>query len=140
LDQVPRRFIMDEWPCARNMERRIAPSDAAHLLDARAWLSDIAPRAVDAARANAEKLGVQEYCSLSVSDFETAVENVPDATAVVTNVPYGVRLSTTTQVNELLARLDALLLTRPLLRPAVVLWAGHGVPRGLRANWEHVVN
>ncbi len=135
-----RQYIMDEWPCAKHLEPLVAPVVERAQRSSRAWLSDIAQRAIDASRMNAEALGVQERCVLTNADFEVAASEIPDATAVVTNVPYGVRLNTPHEVGKLLSRLDALLTRREGLRPAVVLWAGHGVPRGLRAKWEHVLN
>lgn len=135
-----RRYIMDEWPCAKSLHVDTTQAVNTEPSVGQAWLTDIAERAIEASRANAEALGVSERCTFLNEDFEAAAAKIPDATAVVTNVPYGVRLNTPLEVTNLLVRLDSLLVRRKGLRPAIVLWAGHGVPRGLRAKWQHVLD
>jgi putative N6-adenine-specific DNA methylase len=137
-ERSTRRYIMDEWPCTQKLERLELVAEPPNA-ERRVWLSDIAERAVEAARANASILGVEARCSFLNIDFEAAAQEVPDGTAVVTNVPYGVRLGTPNDVARLIARLDKVLQSRPGLRPAVVLLAGIGLPRSLPGNWEPVV-
>lgn len=135
-----RRYIMDEWPCAQSLGRAPVPVHEEFAQQRSVWLSDIASKAIAAARANAQTLGAEEQCTFLNADFEHAASEVPDGTAVVTNAPYGVRLSTASEVNKLLRRLDDLLRRRPGLRPAVILWAGQGVPKGFGAGWRQVLH
>lgn len=131
-----RPFIMDEWPCFRGT----ASATSALALDAgqvaHGWGSDISEPAIAAVVANAEALGVRPRCTLGIGDFERFVDEVPNNTAVVTNLPYGVRLDSQREAALLFQRLDVLLSRRKDLRPAVVLWGGGKRLPKLRQTWE----
>jgi putative N6-adenine-specific DNA methylase len=129
-----RRFIMDEWPC---FSRSVPPtaSSAAPVTEVKAFGCDISDRAVAAALANAKNLGVEGACSFGCSDFGAFAERVPARTAVVTNLPYGVRLENQREAAKVFQRLDDVLKTRRDLRPAVVLWGGGKRIPPLKNQW-----
>lgn len=133
-----RRFLMDEWPCFTQREEVLIPEQP-FPNNPIVFGSDVSARAVDAARVNAENLGAPAACHFEVSDFGEFERRVPDGTAVITNLPYGVRLDTRALASGLFSRLDQLLTRRHALRPAVVLWGGgKRVPRLLN-QWQPVL-
>jgi putative N6-adenine-specific DNA methylase len=132
---MTRRFLMDEWACARRAE--VAPTTADGATPEKlVWGCDISERAVDASWANAETLGVRDWCTFAVSDCGDFETMVPKGAALVTNLPYGVRLNTQQAAAKLFQRLDALLSRRKDLRPAVVLWGGGKQTPQLRNDWQ----
>lgn len=130
-----RRFLMDEWPCFRNaLFVPTPPREPA--LESRLWGSDISPGAIDASWANADALGVRTSCRFAVSDCGVYEQHVPQGAALVTNLPYGVRLDSQQAVARLFQRLDAILTRRKDLRPAVVLWGGGKRLPELTNEWQ----
>jgi putative N6-adenine-specific DNA methylase len=136
---MTRRFLMDEWACARGAE---APPVAAAgaTPDKLVWGCDISDRAVDASWANADALGVRDWCTFAVSDCGDFETTVPKGAALVTNLPYGVRLNTRQEAAKLFQRLDVMLSRRKDLRPAVVLWGGGKQTPQLRNDWQLVIS
>ena len=68
--------------------------------------SDIDPRAVEIAKENAEKAGVDDMIDFSVSDFfELQKRKDWNSGFIVTNPPYGERLSDKTSVKEMFSQI-----------------------------------
>lgn len=59
---------------------------------ARIFASDVSPRAVEVARANARAAGVQNLIQFSTGDFFKTPETFPEGSLIVMNPPYGERL------------------------------------------------
>jgi putative N6-adenine-specific DNA methylase len=132
---MTRRFLMDEWPCARQLGT-LHTEAGASISEQVVWGCDISDRAVDASWANADTLGVREWCTFAVADCGDFEQSVPEGAALVTNLPYGVRLNTQQAAAKLFQRLDVLLARRKDLRPAVVLWGGGKRTPPLRNDWQ----
>lgn len=119
-----RAFAFERWPT--HDEGAYAelvsslPSDAAPPPELRAFGTDVAERAILAARANAESAGLAEHFELIHGDFEASVARVPEGAWVISNPPYGVRL----EEGDALGRLSRVLSKRRDLRPAVLLLGG----------------
>lgn len=131
-----RRFIMDEWPC---FSKNVPPNAAVQALpnvEVKAFGCDISERALAAALTNARNLGVERACSFVCSDFGVFVDQVPERTAVVTNLPYGVRLENQREAARVFQRLDEILKARRDLRPAVALWGGGTRLPALKNQWD----
>lgn len=131
-----RRFIMDEWPCFSKNVPPGASMQAFSRSEVKAFGCDISERAVAAALVNARNLGVDQACSFVCSDFGAFAERVPPRTAVVTNLPYGVRLENQREAAKVFQRLDELLKVRRDLRPAVMLWGGGKRIPALKNPWD----
>lgn len=85
-----------------------------------AFGSDIDPKAIAAARSNAESAGLSGHVTLLGEDFERAADRVPRGATVITNPPYGVRI----EEGNVLSRLSRVLSVRTDLRPVVLLLGG----------------
>lgn len=142
-------YLMDEWPCfggARDVEGSVlgtgavSGKEAAVAFPAAVAISDVSEAAVMAARANARALGVESRCSFTVADFEAVEASIDDGTAVVTNLPYGVRLGSRSHAVALLQRLTAMLHRRSQLRPAVVLTGAGPLQRELSQKWTRALS
>lgn len=130
-----RRFLMDAWPCFRGTP--FVPSPAPVLAtEPHVWGCDISPGAIDASWANADALAVRARCTFATSDCGVYEPHVPQGTALVTNLPYGVRLDSQQAVARLFQKLDAMLVRRKDLRPAVVLWGGGRRLPALKNDWQ----
>lgn len=135
-----RRFLMDEWPCFTTRQNQALAAEDSFPGSPVVFGSDVSARAVEAARVNADNLGALAACRFEVCDFGEFERQVPDGTAVFTNLPYGVRLDTQELARGLFRRLDQVLARRAALRPAVVLWGGgKQVPR-LENGWQPVLH
>ncbi len=134
-----RTFAFEQWPthdAARYAQWRAAlPTVEPPRETLRVYGSDLEPRALEAARANAEAAGVQELCEWLGGDFEAAASRIPLGALVLTNPPYGKRVGARPQRDELLARFDRLLARRRDLRPVVQLLGGGALPSS-RLPWE----
>lgn len=133
-----RRFLIDEWPCFHDAAAH-ATKTLSVSSEKLAWGCDISDRAVDASWANADALGVREWCTFDVADCGDFERKVPQGAALVTNLPYGVRLNTQQAAAKLFQRLDVLLTRRKDLRPAVILWGGGKRVPSLRNGWQLVL-
>ncbi|HMA96689.1 MAG TPA: hypothetical protein VKP30_28580 [Polyangiaceae bacterium] len=137
--QKDRGFAFESWPIHRRDEyaawcqKRLVPTAGADHLHALGTDSD--PRAIDASRHNLSSAGLGEHCELICDDFRRAVTRVPQGAAVVSNLPYGVRLADKEHANQLFLKLDRLLLQRGDLRPAVVLTT-FAPPQAAQCDWK----
>ena len=149
-------FLIDEWPCVARAAAAHPVSDAPGAVDLSSafnrvddghdsltpplvTLSDVSEAAIRAAEQNAQELGVDALCCFRVGEVLDVESLVPDGTAVVTNLPYGVRLGSQPQALRLLHRLDSLLTRRQDLRPAVLLWGGGVLPTSLQASFGQLL-
>lgn len=130
-----RRFLMAEWPCYP-AGLRGQPNEPTLLPAVVAWGCDISEHAIAASQGNAAALGVGQGCMFSVADCGDFEPRVPKGAALVTNLPYGVRLNTQGEVAKLFQKLDRILARRTDLRPAVVLWGGGKQLPPLRNTWQ----
>lgn len=134
-----RRFAFENWPIhdgdayANWVATRVrsVPSPLA----SRAYGSDKDPRCIDAARHNLAQANVLASCELFAEDFHTALERIPRNTAVVSNLPYGVRLVDTSSAARIFQALDAVLWSRKDLRPVVLLHTLTRLP-STRCRWQ----
>jgi putative N6-adenine-specific DNA methylase len=110
-DREPRRYAFLEWPdfdeaaWARVVERareEILPAPASVILG-----SDRDAGAVEAARSNAERAGVEEDVDFEVAPL-SALRPPPGPGWLVTNPPYGVRVGESAPLRDLYAALGRL--------------------------------
>lgn len=137
-----RRFAFESWPIHPSMQfeswkQQLAAAlpDTGNVQRVTAYGSDIDARVLDAARHNLEQARVATQCTLLHSDFRTAANTIPKNTALVTNLPYGVRLKESSAKASPFFELDALLQERADLRPAVVI-STELPPRQTRNGWK----
>lgn len=100
-----------------------------------AFGSDNDPKAIAAARNNLALANVGAKSQLIAADFRAAAEHIPNQCAVLTNLPYGIRLQDREQASRLFFELDRLLQQRRDLRPVVALNA-LSPPSNVRGNWQ----
>ena len=81
--QVPREVWQKERDAAKALER--------HDIDFHGYGSDLDPAAVEVAKANAKRAGVEDLVAFTVRDLRDFAPVTPTAT-VITNPPYGERL------------------------------------------------
>ncbi len=140
--QVDTDYAFESWPIhdpelfRRAKETLPVP---ASLEGIRAYGSDLDHRVLKAARANAERAGVAAHAEFFAADFREASARIPAGAAVVTNLPYGVRLGDREESARLFSALDRLLKERTDLGPAVVLAHGALPPR-LHGQWYPAVH
>jgi putative N6-adenine-specific DNA methylase len=144
VSPVRSSYALDHWPLAKHQQTPAADEaftsaeDVASVKDGanpgttesgsteprpapHVWLSDKDPRAIEAARHNLTQANLASHCNFQIGDFESVAESIPSNTAVITNPPYGVRLTSSNEANALFQRLTTLLQRRTDLRPAIVL-------------------
>jgi len=123
--ELPRTFAFEHWPIhdAQGYAAWLAqaPKLIATLPSCSAYGSDIDAKVIEAARHNLDLARVGQECALFAQDFRQSVQRVPQNTAVVANLPYGVRLQDRASAAQVFAELDRVLQRRPDLRPALVL-------------------
>lgn len=136
-----RSFAFESYPChpkARYQAFLSQPSsplrvDVASTLEAFGSDSDAA--AIKAALTNLTQAGVESRCTLLPCDLREAAARIPKGTAVLTNLPYGVRLKQTRGAPRAFTLLDNVLTRRPDLRPAVAI-STERPPRIGPSNWQ----
>ena len=103
--EVALAFAAESWksiPAKLWAEERAAAKEREYRGDYRIFASDIDPRALEVARANARKAGVEDVITFSQADARRLT--LPEEKGVlITNPPYGDRLMDTREA-ELLAR------------------------------------
>jgi putative N6-adenine-specific DNA methylase len=147
LAQTERRFLFEDWPAlARTDFQELArqAEDTVRTLqlptDLRVIGSDIAPRAIQAARANLKELtrsapGVDERATFIEGDLLEVEPQVPRGAFILTNPPYGRRLGR----GDVLEKLEQVLARRPDLRPCAVLVGGESkqnLPSNFRVAFQ----
>ena len=109
-----RRFAFMDWPQfdSKPWKDLLADADKATVSDVpRIYGSDRDPGAVRAAKANAERAGVASC--IEFSDRPISAIDPPSSPGwVVTNPPYGVRVSKTNDLRNLYARFGKIMLTK----------------------------
>ena len=97
LNRAPgleRRFAAEGWkavPAALWAEERALAREKEYRGDYHIFASDIDPKCLEIARANAQKAGVAEYITFSRADART-LTLPPEKGVLITNPPYGDRL------------------------------------------------
>jgi putative N6-adenine-specific DNA methylase len=111
---LDRQFAMERWPDNNDAQTRglraFARAEAMPRVETRIVMSDRDAGAVAAARANAERAGVLEDMEIvqrSLSD--TALADIGDTGLMLTNPPYGLRVSDGADLRALYARLGDVL-------------------------------
>ena len=94
---IGRRFTAEAWrqapPEVWQQERTAARELQRHDIDFHAYGYDIDPEALETAKENAKRAGVDRYITFQKRDVKTFAPVTPTAT-VITNPPYGERLMT----------------------------------------------
>ncbi len=118
-----RSFALERWPSltAGILERARAELPAAQQPPAPIFASDRDPGAIAATQSNAARAGIETWLHAQVADFASLADlEAPAARGlVVTNPPYGLRISTRRHLPELYARLGASLRQRFAQRPSL---------------------
>lgn len=120
-----RHFAFEQWPVHDRQTyatwlAKVRGSDP-EVPSLMAYGSDRDARVIGAAQHNLELAGVLDRCELFAQDFRAAECRIPKDTAVIANLPYGVRLQDRATATRVFAALDGLLQRRTDLRPALVL-------------------
>jgi putative N6-adenine-specific DNA methylase len=122
---LQRHFAFESWPIHTPAPYldwlRQQPEPISLPAECQAFGSDIDSRSISACRANLERAKVLSHCTLYTKDFRDAAASIPSDTAVVSNLPYGVRLQDRAESADTFLALDRLLRDRADLRPVVVL-------------------
>jgi putative N6-adenine-specific DNA methylase len=136
-----RRYAFEDWPVHR--EEEFAEWKAATRRDhgdrtvdgLSAFGSDRDAKTLEAARHNLENARVLPGCTLFAVDFQRAQSEIPTGTAVLSNLPYGVRLKGGQRESQgAFGALDTLLAARRDLRPALVI--SNALPPSNRHPWQ----
>lgn len=134
-----RHFAFEQWPIhdERAYSAYLNEPTAPRALTLRGFGSDLHAPTLAAAAANAESLPDVNMAWFGC-DFEACLDQIPEGTAIVTNPPYGVRVSDATGYARLMQRFEAMLARRHDLRPVIAL-----LPRPLgqfrpRLPWQTV--
>ncbi|MCH5198095.1 MAG: class I SAM-dependent RNA methyltransferase [Oscillospiraceae bacterium] len=101
---ISRRFVSDTWrqipPEIWQEERRRARSLQRTDIDFRAYGSDIDEEALETARQNAKRAGVESFITFSAADVKD-FEPVTERATVIVNPPYGERLLEITDAQKI---------------------------------------
>lgn len=98
--------------------------------------SDIDPKEVQAAQANATSAHISAATRFDVGDFEHIEPTIPTGAMIATNLPYGQRIENDRTLTEAFQRFGAMLKRRVDLRPVVVI-NGHPQFQALtRLRWR----
>ncbi len=136
-----RHFAFEQWPVHDPVayaawldeSRECSPSN----VPCHAYGSDHDARVIAAAQHNLERAGVSDLCDLFPQDFREAEPRIPKNSAVVANLPYGVRLQDRKSAARILLALDQLLQKRSDLRPALVLTTS-APPNEKAQRWQRL--
>jgi putative N6-adenine-specific DNA methylase len=121
-----RSYAFEQWPVHPHQRYADFKSSIRQLPRATidgfvAYGSDRDPKAISSAQHNLERALVLPHCTLLCSTFTEAATAIPHHTAIITNLPYGVRLKRTNGKPPPFLALDQLLRQRPDLRPALAI-------------------
>lgn len=141
---VGRAYAFEHWPVhsspayadfkSKLETARSAPSNLDEYL---AFGSDRDAKAIEAARHNLELAQVMSRATLHAANFTDILEKIPFDTAVVANLPYGVRLKRTQGHPSTWTLLDHVLFQRTDLRP-VLLLTTERPSQNLKNAWKNV--
>lgn len=117
-----RHFAFEHWPIhdERAYAAYLREREARRPMTVRGFGSDIHAPTLAAAATNAQSLPDVSIEWLS-RDFAECLDQIPEGTAIVTNPPYGVRVSDAAGYARLMQRFEAVLARRPDLRPVIAL-------------------
>jgi len=134
-----RHFAFESWPIhdAAAYAAWLGLRDHEAAIPLSSFGSDVDAQVLAAAKANAERCPPTQ-CNWHRGDFEAFAESVPQATPIVTNPPYGLRLGDRNSAAQLMQRFELLLKRRTDLRPVVVLLPDPARPWQPRLEWERV--
>ncbi len=124
-----RRFTFELWPCYHPLTRthfekaiqsRIIPSGNTEF---RLIVSDINPKALDAAHTNLKSAGLDDIASFHCKDFFSSDFIIPDETSVfiVLNPPYGKRLFNSMRARDIYKKIGEKLRTLHFVRYAIIV-------------------
>jgi putative N6-adenine-specific DNA methylase len=139
-----RTYAFERWPVHpeasyRDFRSKLTPSEAGIVTDLRrAYGSDRDPKAIESARFNLEQAQVHPNCDLFCADLAQVAMEIPKDTAVISNLPYGVRLKRTNDRLSSWQLLDQLLASRQDLRPALVITT-ENPPKRAHNEWVNCV-
>jgi 23S rRNA G2445 N2-methylase RlmL len=137
-----RTFAFETWPthdrAAYEAHKRTALDAARVASDARAFGSDIDPKAIQSARSNAERSRLAAHAAFTVADYEHALTEIPSGAAVLSNPPYGKRIGSADRSRSLFTSLARALGKRKDLGPVILACPD---PRWLpaRDGWKTLV-
>ena len=115
-----RRFAFECWPTHDADAYAAATSSVRGDAGRRAFGSDVNLDEIRVAEADALRAGVEAECTFIRGDFESVASQIPEGSAVLSNLPYGRGLPTQ-ELHEVFARFGAMLRERRDLNPVVVL-------------------
>lgn len=117
--QIQRWPIHDEEAWSRLDRGPVRAREGGQLLG-----TDRDPRSIDRARGNAKRASAAEHAQFEVGGLLQTMDRVPLGATVVTNTPYGKRLSGGKDLRQTFRDLGRVLRERPDLGPVVAL-VGH---------------
>lgn len=140
-----RRFAFEDWPL--HEPHRAAFSAWVERLgaegrDARVgqvlevWGSDVDPKAIRSASANAGDAGVGDTVRWLCGDFRAVIEQIPSGTAIATNPPHGRRIGSAESVRELYRELELALEQRADLRPVLLASGDPSFRQHTQLPWQ----
>ena len=138
--QAQRVFAFERWPSFKREPYEVwrgglpQPRQTPPLF----FGSERCAQTLEGARANAKRAGVEHLCTWLEGDFEAHIETIPEGAAVVTNLPYGKRLSGRGKNLALFKRLGELLRRRGDLNPVVVLNGAQGFREATGMTWRTI--
>lgn len=135
--RLQRRFAFEAWPihdaeAYAEFLREGASQAEALEVGADLFGSDIDAHALDAARANSDGMAGMRWF---LGDFQRNVDEIPEGTAIVSNLPYGKRTGER-GIIDMFRRFGAQLRERTDLGPVVVLNGHHGFVDATKMTWE----
>jgi putative N6-adenine-specific DNA methylase len=123
------------WPTAQRFEFTAPPTASAAPASARIFGSDKSMAAIKQASANAAAGSFEPWCRFEKRLAGDIWADVPEGATVVTNLPYGRRLSPAS-VEPALRQLGELIRARPDLGPVVVMTPRTGLKKATGLQWE----
>ena len=139
--QSERRFAFQGWPTfqADGFEAwRASVGQERTALAPIFFGSERSEETLDGARMNAARAGVEAACHWMSGDFMTHIDAIPQGAAVLSNLPYGKRLSGGAGLEALFARFGECLTQRLDLDPVVVLVGKRPLERATGLRWDTI--
>ena len=138
--QNERRFAFAAWPTFQReaYDAWLEPIDTPRAVDALFYASEHSEDTLRGARENATRAQVGDVCHWLSGDFAEHSDQVPHGAAIVSNLPYGKRLSTRDSNHSLFKRFGKLLASRQDLGPVVVLSGATHFAQATGLKWEAI--